>query len=681
MTKRTRSLIVIAVLVAAALLAIMLPASALAAPPTVISAPTYIPGGATVVYPWGVVITPTGGFYTDDVVTVPPPGVDPPDYLVSMTVRGVETGQALTTWQGETTSFLPGVYVGKVVVSSRLPGVLMFTPPGPPGPSHDYYTRQALYIGAGGYPDVNRSVVSAIASGQWSQTLSWSANVKIRSTGECFNGVLATDGTYTMNRLDLDFVGNGRSDFVGYGAAVLATGAETTLVLDKARIKTEGVVRTGIVADEGANLVVKNSYIEVKEGVLSDEYEPTADQLQMRAVPWVLGLSGNARATNLCGTDTIASYINSTIKAEAWGVLSTDDCRDPQLNVVNSRVEITGEDGYGTYAIGNATERFLGASFDVATYVTVARGGNLFFGDSTRAAVAQLNADCDLGLTPCELAAIKPRRSTISSDRFGIMFHGGPNVVQIDGGTTFNTAEALFLDKGQQCDITVDGAQGARLSAKNGILFQLMDDDDPGAVMPAFVFSLPYIEPTTAPVDDTLKDATVAEPGTDAFVTLKNITLKGDLYNALRGGEAMQSPPPWMPPGPPALVSLSKNLVVNLANAKLAGVVSASTATHAPHTTIQPPYFYAYAVPGDYKFLGTVTNTAEEALNNGVIVSLADRSKWTVASTCFLTSLVVDATSSITPARGYSLTMYDDGVITPIVPGVVYTGSIELRVQ
>ena len=677
MTKKTRSLIVVTVLVVAALLAMILPATALAAP-VVISAPTYIPGGASVSYPMGIILTPTGSFYTDNVVTVP----DTPDYLITMTAYGIEKGQALTTWQGDTTSFLSGYYSGKVVISSKIPGVLKFSPPGPPGPSHDYYTRQALYVGANGLPDPAYSVTSAIVGGQWSTGSNSAKNIKITSHGECFNGVLATDGLYTITGLKLSFNGNGRSDFVGYGAGVLATGEDTTLVLDKANISTTGVVRTAAVADEGANLVVKNSSIAVHEGVLPDEYEPTMDQLQMRSVPWVLGLSGNARATNLCGTDTVASYINSTVKAEGWGVLSTDDCTNPQLNVINSRVEITGEDGYGTYAIGNATERFLGATFDVATYVTVARGGNLYIGDSARAVVSQLNTDFNLGLTARELAGIRPRKTTLHSDRFGIMFHGGPNVVEIGGGTTFNTGEALFLDKGQQCDITVDGAQGAKLNAKNGIIFQLMDDDDAGPVFPAGVFSNAYVEPTTDPVDDTLKDPTVAQDGVDALVNLANITLRGDLYNALRGGELMQQPMPWDPPGtPPTLVSVSKNLVVNLSNTKLTGVVSASTATHAPHTTIQPPYFYGYAVPGDYKFLGVVTNTVDEALNNGVIVSLMDRSKWTVKSTCFLSSLTVDATSSIVPLFGYTLTMYDDGVATAIVPGITYTGTIELSVE
>ena len=315
MTKKTRSLIVVAALVVIALMVMILPATALAVP-TMINAPTYLAGGNTLYYPSGVILTPGGTFTTDT------------GYLVTMTVYSVEKGQALTTWAGDTTSFVPGPYTGKVVVSSRLAGVINYTPGGPPGtPAHPYYARQALYIGAGGLPDLTRSATSAL-TGTWSPSSTSAKNLRIQSTGECFNGLFVTDGTYSVTGLKLNFTGNGRTDFAGYGAGVLARGANTTLVLDKATINTAGVVRTGVVADDGANVIVKNSSITVKDGVLDSSYEPTADQLQMRAVPWVLGLSGNARATNLLGTGTKASYINSTIKAEGWGVLSTDGCHE-----------------------------------------------------------------------------------------------------------------------------------------------------------------------------------------------------------------------------------------------------------------------------------------------------------------------------------------------------------------
>jgi hypothetical protein len=86
----------------------------------------------------------------------------------------------------------------------------------------------------------------------------------------------------------------------------------------------------------------------------------------------------------------------------------------------------------------------------------------------------------------------------------------------------------------------------------------------------------------------------------------------------------------------------------------------------AAQTTIQPPYFYAYADADDYKMLGEVTNTPQAAVNNGVIMSLVNGSKWTVSSTCFLSSLTVQAGSSIVALPGYTVTPYDDSVVSSL---------------
>lgn len=93
----------------------------------------------------------------------------------------------------------------------------------------------------------------------------------------------------------------------------------------------------------------------------------------------------------MLGTDTKATYINTSIASEGWGALSTDSGQDGQLTAIDSRVTNTGgEGGYGSYAIGNATERFLGDRFDVGTYATINRGGDVYYGDSTPSAVASL---------------------------------------------------------------------------------------------------------------------------------------------------------------------------------------------------------------------------------------------------------------------------------------------------
>ncbi len=674
MTRKTRSMIIVVALVVMALLAVCLPATALAAKPATLSGTLVF--DSTTTYQSGVVITPGAVLSAND------------GHSLTMTVNGVEKGQVLETTNGLNLVFLPGYYPGKVVFTVAAENIWTYDPGGPPGhPTFDHPFRQALYVDAAGV-DEGKSVLSALVGGSYDDTMA--KNVKITSLGECFDGVFVGGGSYLLKGLKINFTGNGRSDFSGYGAAIVGAGEDTTLVVDGAKIVTDGVARSAIVANTGANVIVKNSSIQVKNGEIPADYVPTIETDRMREVPWMLSLSGNCRATNLLGTYTKASYINSTISAEGWGVLSTDGCTEPKLTAINSNIAITGSDGYGSYGIGNATERFLGCNFKVGTYATISRGSMLYYGDSDPTVVAQLNTELGLGLTAKELNSIHRKQTVVSSNRFGVMWHGG-GTLDISGGTMFNTKETSFLDKGQAVHVMVDGSRGAKLLPKNGVIFQLMEDDDPGPVPGPFgmLNNGVYHEPTgTVSVNGShdpyalTEPAWVPSPGPgggswegDAVLDLSNMTLKGDFFNGMRGDQA-----PSFPPGAPAS---ARNLGVDLDNVKLTGMITSSTATHGPnHLTIVYPRFFsegdiygspADAVPGDYRVLGEVSNTASETVNNGVFVTLENNSKWTVTGDCYVTYLHISPSSRIAPLFGHTLTVYVNGVAQTILPGVEYT--------
>lgn len=598
----------------------------------------------------------------------------PAGYSLTMTVNGVETGQALVTTAGVDTAFVPGTYHGNIILTVAEENVVDYTPAGPPGTPHVFFPfRQALYVDATGVVDV-KSVLAAVVGG-WLRD-DHAKNIKITSTGECFNGVFVSDGTYKLEKAKIDFTGNGRSDFAGYGAAVEGTGTGTTLVVDRARIFTHGVVRSGVVADGGSNVIVKNSIIQTMNGVLPADYMPTIDTAQMRSVPWMLSLSGNVRATNLLGTNTKASYINSYIGSEGWGVLSTDGCITPQLTAINSTIAITGEDGYGSYGIGNATERFLGCTFDVATYATISRGSFLYYGDSDPEVVAGLNTSLGLGLSDRELRFLRPQRTIVNSRRFGIMWHGG-GTLDVSGGTIFNTKETTLLDKGQAIVITVDGSKGAKLKPGNGVIMQVMDDDDPGPQPPYMYNTGIYDEPTGPVVFQADHDIYTAGAN-DAQATFSNIKLNGNFYNGMRG----DIPGPFSPPSP-------RNLGLTFDNAWISGVISASTASHIlPHIEYPIGWDDVLKVPfvnvghtEDYKYLGEVTNTPSAAVNNGVIVNLTNGSKWIVTGTSYLTKLDVAADATVTALPGHIVTMTVGGTPTTIVPGNTYTGAIVLTIN
>ncbi|MFT4083728.1 MAG: hypothetical protein QM638_14195, partial [Nocardioides sp.] len=73
--------------------------------------------------------------------------------------------------------------------------------------------------------------------------------------------------------------------------------------------------------------------------------------------------------------------------------------------------------------------------------------------------------------------------------------------------------------------------------------------------------------------------------------------------------------------------------------------------------------------------LGVVTNTPAEVVNNGVIVTLAGSSVWTVSGTSYLSSLTLSDEAAITSASG-SVTVTVDGTEVTPEAGTTYTGAI-----
>jgi len=564
----------------------------------------------------------------------------PSGYSLTMTVNGVETGQALTATGGADTAFVAGSWRGDIVLTVTEAVDVAWQ-------SLTYPFRQAVYVSDGAVVAAE-SVYAAVVGGRLSSTSA--DNIRITSTGQCFDGVYVSDSAYTLTRPTISLSGNGRCDFVGYGAALVADGTSANVVVDGAAISNHGAVRTGVVVTNGATALIKNSSIQVSNGTLPSDYIATVDLNKMESAPWMLAIDGNVRATNLLGNNSIAAYVNSSVTSETWGVLSTDAGSNCTLVAVNSVVTNSGGDGYGTYVIGDAVEYLLGTQFDVGTYATIFTGGTATYGDSDAATVAALNKSLSLGLTAQDLLSLKARSTVVNSRRFGFMWHG-QGTLTIEGGTQINSPHATFLNKGQQIDVTVDGSKGARLNPRDGVIVQVIDNDDPGPVMVGGVLENAgvYTQPTGEPTKDSSFDVT-ASHDTDSICAFTDIQLHGDFYNGMRG---------------------DLNMVLNFSSSRVEGVISATLAEHSVDTIDSSNWWE----------LGKVSNTPQAAINNGAIVSLADGSQWTVTGTSYLTSLTLDATSSVS-AKGFgkSVTMTVDGTKTALKAGNTYTGAIVLSV-
>jgi len=614
-------------------------------------------------------------------------------YRLTMTVDGVETGQVLKTWEGVDYKFAPGAYKGDIVLTVTKANDVFWSmssgrgmaegegagaPDAAGGSSTDLYPfRQALYLDKDGI-DNSRSVLAAV---QGEKPAGFEIkDIKIESKGSFykdptspggtgFNGIYVAGGEYNIKNIEINFIGDGRSDFAAQGTAIVASGKGARLVLDNATINTQGVVRSGIIAKDQSNVIVKNSNINVKNGLLPPGWLSPMNPPQMRSTLWISGMTGTTRATSILGNGTQATYINSSISFEGWGGLSTDIGDKSKLTTINCKIDNTGNAGYGEYNNSNAITRILGCEFNIATIGLGSDSGAVTVGDSTREAVEALDKELGLGLTAEDLKSIPVKSTTINSGFQGVMWHGTGCALTITGGTTINCKDTMFVDKGAYTDIQVDGAQDARLNPGNGVMMQVMDDDEPprdsskGDETGGFG---EYVEPTGPVAKDNSHDIYTAKE-TDALAKFSNIELKGDFYNSARGGQKIS-----MMGGN---VNCSRNLGLTFDNAKITGVITASDALH----YYNGKYYPKIGVK-DMAVFNRVINTPSAAVNNGVIVNLTNGSKWTATGTSYLTRLVLDSSSSVTAEKG-SVSMTVNGNKTDIKPGQTYTGAIVVCVK
>jgi hypothetical protein len=540
--------------------------------------------------------------------------------------------------------------------------------------------RAALYI-KDGQVVAEKSVTAALRGGSFDG--SSLSGVKLESQGPMFTGVIVDGGKYEIKDLDVTMNGFGGNDFAGVGTGLVVCG-DADVTVDGYKVRNAGVIRNAVVVGGTAKLTVKNADIEALGG---DEDQVAAAQKAvgrgMFGVPWVLGLVGNNRATNVVGKGHV-TYVDSKIRAQGWGVLSTDGVDSPDelgqytvtLDTKNCEVDLFGESGYGSYTIGSCRNTFDNTIINVPDYALVAAN---------------------------EYASGRFINGTVvNSKRFGVMWHQNQGGEMILDKATFNTEMAPFLIKGCYPDIQVTDSV---LNAKNKVILQMIDLDDPGLAGEGVDVDTEIPAPVEGhdPANANYHDAIlfgkpVEKLLTDAQATFTNMTIEGDFYNGTtnRQGVGMvmpniphdaEGPGPEGPgpegPGPEGgseghggMPEMGKstempiNLILTFRNTQVTGVLSATKAEHA----------LKHITKADYYQLGMVTNTPCPAVNNGVLVKLDGQSAWTVTGDSYITSLELAEGAKLQAPAGKAVVLTVNGVDTPVAPGT-YKGQIKVSIR
>lgn len=531
-----------------------------------------------------------------------------------------------------------------------------------------------------------------------------------------FNGIIAggTGGKYHFKDLKIRFNGNGMDDFQGMGAGILLCGDDTETIIENADICNYGTVRSTFVAGGSAKVMIKNSRFSSHEGVFEDGWAGGFGGKKMRNAPWMGGFEGNCRSTNLLDKAE-ANYFDSQIMAEKWGVLSTDNNKGCKSTAINSLIAITGglsekvdtsseaaareslkrlpfseiygeitrdlgnkptsssthPGGYGTYSIGNTTVKFAGSTVVTADYA------NTCVNAAAKVIYCASTPENLQGVFGTEGLDIKPQNTVVYTDKVGVMLQrgNGGGGVTIQDKTQFHCGVACFSVKSNgSFHIDVDDST---LVSESGMILCMMDDDDlhNGIEDPASPTPEEKAEAKEL-IREGLIDLTEAKANRDTFVHFSNMDVNGDCFNAsgYRGHITKKDFEP-KPEGPGGFNPFAanpkdsaRNLELKLENVRYNGAMSTAEGHHIDRLEgnrwLSPvPLSKWYNIA----FLECVPKAPYQA---GVIVKLESGSVWNVTRTSYLTSLMVDETSTL---KGQ---VFVNGEAVEPQPNVTYTGTI-----
>ena len=562
--------------------------------------------------------------------------------------------------------------------------------------------RTALYVNDGVQDEY--SVLPAL-SGTYDDESA--GDLLIKSAGPDFEGVIVAGGDYTIDGLTILAAGNGSNDFAGAGAGI-AVGGNANVTVNNYDFLAYGVIRHGMFI--GGDDLTAPPVLTVNKGLIAAQNPQAEDGstmfdassvTSMSSSPWMLGIEPTPEVrTQLIASTGIGNYNDCVILSSGWGIVSSDAVDSPlnwgdytvQMNLNNCILDFTGTSGYVSYAIGSTHNTFTNCVIGNA----IAQG---LIDDE----IARVYDDYDYNIayesgvesdengdayntTYALIVANETAGGTFDGStytgQYGVMYHKTNNVSYVPGAddnsaeefapdgytllkdSVFNTNGAAILVKACTPVINVENTL---FHSKTGVIVQLATCDDPGMGAQYFSEALDLegeveADPDYDPYDYNVKDQTVFSYEirnmiNDVQVSFKDCTgdtaLNGNFYNSISVSTTGEGMTWW-----------GQNLILNFDNCEINGDATSSKALHNNYTgffdadgnEVEADSIEAALAAGAVEgritsdnatYLGGMTNYNAPAVNNGVWVQLQNGSVWTPETTCYLTVLDIDETSSV----------------------------------
>lgn len=383
------------------------------------------------------------------------------------------------------------------------------------------------------------------------------------------NALSAEASDVIIRNIAVDVDGLGLCEYGNAFGAAISVAGDSSVIIRNVDVTTVGAIMSTLNSAEGDVLVMDSRFhgygtAEDASGLHSGLESYSNIQGSLTEVPWVLGLKGTLRATNVIGSANVL-YYNDSASSNGWGVYSTDGGKS--FIILNSDAAYDDSQGaafnslYGAYVLGLPTY-FYGFDVDLTgarenTYGIVARHGftmgassqeNLEAldklitepeteeeedgGDASGEASAEAGIESAAGVWALfrdnvELSEVEERRSSVRA-MYGIMSHGASGGVFDITDTDITADRAAFLLKEAYMDIRLDGS--VNIDAPIIIHQQITDD----ASMGEYAYDHCWAT-ATAPFLYEVEDRGET-PAKGASAAMTGMTLEGDFYNTDTNG-------------------------------------------------------------------------------------------------------------------------------------------------
>ena len=471
--------------------------------------------------------------------------------------------------------------------------------------------------------------------------------VTIYDNEESFNGIIIDgDSEVTIENVTLDFEGAGGNDFMGVGAGITTIG-NSKVHIRNCDLMFACITRCDIHAGGNSEVWIDDCRM-VNCSPATDRMEPA----------WMLGLRGTNRALQLCD-NAIVHYNNCYLRGNGWGVFSIDGVIKNRMYVSNSTIDLIGPRarGYGAFAIGDSIITYDHCKVFVNGYpilMNTEEGGGAEYLNGTE----------------------------ITGPLYGALIFRDNNGHFYVKDSSMDTGRSSFVVKGSNTNIHLERSV---IKAGNGVILQLMDNDDVGHGT--------YFKPPIGKIDvyEEGRDLTAAVFEKDVFMDITDMEVEGDFLNSstnlranddtehiahfaigLKGEgltdtlvESREAHPDEEEEVVEDDLQGAKNLELKLVRATVKGVISSALQRYYDGVTVIDS--------SNSEELSNVIQTPAPTVNNGVIVLLDAGSKWIVTGTSYITKLVIEEGAQVV---ANSMTV--DGASVAIAPGA-YVGRIVLN--